>query len=424
MRRRERGSPARRRLRRVRWSMTIVFAAVTAAALLALVAVTLHLDDDARQRDAQADLQRYHLELWNTISAGDRGLDLAAFEQEVQQVQPPRWGVISDGAILAAGPDQAALPQDAELARLASEVTVQRGTVVFSADDAQGRPVLWTASAVLPGPGYDPPPGSVVLIGEPVPRAAEHARLQDALLAAVALLVALAAAGGHIISGWAMRPALRGLEQQEQFLAEAAHELRTPLATLRLIAEDAGPDERGGRIRRQVARLERITGSLLLRARLDSGGLELERVPLRLDQLVEQVAEEVAGERATVVTDPVVIEGDPAVLELAVRNLVENAVRHGGGRVGIRLTGGELDVVDHGPGIRAGDRSAMLRPGTSGAGGTGRGLALVQWAVRAHGGELTLSDTDGGGLTVRVRLPASHRRTSSSPHRSRLRVEA
>lgn len=404
--------------------MTVVFAAVTASALLALVAVTLRLDDDARLRDAHADLQRYHLVLWNTISVGADGLDLGAFEQQVQQVQPPRWGVISDGAIVAAGPDQAALPQDAELGRVASEVTVGRGTQTFSADDARGRPVLWSASAVLPGPGHDPPPGSVLLIGEAVPRAVEHAHLRDALLAAVALLVALAAAGGHAIAGWAMRPAARGLEQQEQFLTEAAHELRTPLATLRLIADDAEGGPSGSRIRRQVDRLERLTGSLLLRARLDSGGLELERVPLRLDQLVEQVAEEIAGDRAVVLTEPVVVEGDPAVLELAVRNLVENAVRHGGGRPEIHVADDELEVVDHGRGIRAADRTAMLRPGVSGARGTGRGLALVQWAVRAHGGALLLTDTDGGGLTVRVHFRASSRRASSSPHRRRPRVEA
>ncbi|MGT2427443.1 sensor histidine kinase [Amnibacterium kyonggiense] len=404
--------------------MTVAFAAVITMALLALVTVTLQLDDEARLRDAHADLQRYDLDLRNTISVGSSGLQLGAFEQAVQQASPPRWGVLSAGTILAAGPDQSALPGDSELARIARGTTVDGGPRTFSADDIRGRPVLWTVSAVLPDPGHDPPPGSVVMIGEPVPRAAAHARLQGALYAAVALLVALAAGLGHLIAGWAMRPAVRGLDQQEQFLTEAAHELRTPLATLRLIADDPDGDSRGVRMRRQIERLERLTESLLLRARLDTGGLELERTPLRFDQLVEHVSDEVVGQRAQVLTEPTVIDGDPTVLELAVRNLVENAVRHGDGRPQIHLAEGELRVVDHGPGIRPRNRRAMLQPGISGAKGTGRGLALVLWAVRAHGGELELTATEGGGLTVIVRLPPAASRSSSTPHRPSTTVKA
>lgn len=406
-------SPARRRLGRIRWSITAGFALTTALGLGALALVTLRLDDDARYRDVVADLQRQVPALERTVTVEEDGsLDLTAFERRIEIDPPERWAVLSDGLLLVAGPDQRAVPADAALRRIVADARFTGTPPVFQEDDATGAPRSWAALAVAPGPGLDPAPGSVVLVGESLGRDRQHAALERELLVAVAALTFLTAAAGHLISGRAMRPAITGLDQQEQFLTEAAHELRTPIATLQLLldADEPGADDRAAE-RRQVARLERLLESLLLRARADASGAPPALTPLRLDQLVERTVGELAPPDVRLELEPVIVRGAPQVLALAVRNLVENAERHGGGPVRVVVGPDGLTVEDHGPGIAAPRRQAVLRRGVSDDGGTGSGLALVAWAAEVHRAGLTLSDTEGGGLTVRLRLAIS-----SPPH--------
>jgi two-component system OmpR family sensor kinase len=259
-----------------------------------------------------------------------------------------------------------------------------------------------------------------VLVGTELTRSeSDHDVLVRWLALGCTALVCCAAAVGHLLSGRAMRPALVGLGQQEQFLAEAAHELRTPLATLRLLVERGDSSDEALRL---VDRLSRLVTGLLARARLESGAQPAELVPLRLDQLVETTVEELPDhESVTVDCEPVVVLGDPDLLAQAVRNLVENAQRHGGpagSPVEVTVAPGLVTVRDHGAGVPLADREQVFARGVTGGPGatqgTGAGLAIVRWVAELHDGTARLVDAPGGGLVAELRLPTDPARASSS----------
>jgi signal transduction histidine kinase len=208
--------------------------------------------------------------------------------------------------------------------------------------------------------------------------------------------------------------------RQRAFVADAAHELRSPLAALRTRLEVA---QRRGTVSREglddlvaeAERLSRLVDDLLLLARLDEAG------PARTEPV--SVADVVAG-----VTVPVTVAVPggvrvPGDVRRVLANLVDNAVRHAASRVEVTVTadGGEvvLVVTDDGPGIAAGDRERVFERFTRlddarprDGGGAGLGLAIVRDLVRGHGGTVGLTDADvdadagaGPGLRVEVRVP-------------------
>ncbi|GGU54937.1 hypothetical protein GCM10010211_19530 [Streptomyces albospinus] len=159
-----------------------------------------------------------------------------------------------------------------------------------------------------------------------------HRELTLLLATGCAVLLSLSAVAGHLISGRAIRPALNAMQQQEAFLADAAHDLRTPVASLRLLAETAMSDDTSRttaleRTVRLATRMGDLIDGLLTRARLTAGVATLAREPLRLDQFVEAVVDETPtdGHRITVDAEPVVVDADPDLLRRAVTNLFTNA---------------------------------------------------------------------------------------------------
>jgi signal transduction histidine kinase len=255
--------------------------------------------------------------------------------------------------------------------------------------------------------------GAVVLVAADLaPQERSHRELVLWLVAGCTVLMLASAVAGHLLSGRSVRPAMRTLDQQEQFLAEAAHELRTPLATLRLALE-GGTGAAARDAVRLVDHLDRRVTGLLSRARIDSGTRPLELTPLRLDLLVEQVVEEFPAREANVSvrTEPTVVLGDPDLLAQAVRNLVENALRHGtpaGGPSDVEVSVAESKVAvrDHGPGIAARDRETIFGDRvTGGRGGIGVGLPIVRWVAELHGGQAYVACTPGRGALVELALP-------------------
>jgi two-component system sensor histidine kinase KdpD len=107
------------------------------------------------------------------------------------------------------------------------------------------------------------------------------------------------------------------------------------------------------------------------------------------------------------------VHADPGLLERVLANLIENAVRHGGGPVEVVATAGELSarvkVVDHGPGVPATQRARLFEPfersGESSTQGAGLGLTVARGFTEAMDGVLIADASDGGGLTMRLRLP-------------------
>jgi|SRR5690349_13697796 len=214
---------------------------------------------------------------------------------------------------------------------------------------------------------------------------------------------------------------------QRRFVADASHELRSPLTTIHmgidLLDKDGLPPETGAhlaRMRREADRMARLVDDLLLLARVDESGLQLRREDLDLDDVLYAERDRIAAQRPdlqirTQVT-PVRVSGDPHHMQRAARNLVDNAVRHARTTITLSLARNgecaELSIADDGPGIppaardRVFDRFVRLdedRART--AGGTGLGLPIARDIVVAHGGTLTLDDAPAGGTAATIRLP-------------------
>ncbi|MER5539736.1 sensor histidine kinase [Streptomyces mirabilis] len=405
--------------------MTLLFASTTAACLVVLAAVAIRIDAESRRSSLDHE-------------AGSRAVGLSRavwFDAGVLHLEPLREDELARGAqalaVLQAAPEESpavrnvvptrsALPGQDRLDQVWQRILDEQDTVLLSAPSSNGGRLRWAAAPVWDGDRI----GAAVLVGTELARSE---RDQNVLVRWLALgctaLVCCAAAVGHLLSGRAMRPALRGLGQQEQFLAEAAHELRTPLATLRLVVERRGSSDEALRL---VDRLSRLVTGLLARARMEAGAQRVELVPLRLDQLVETTVEELPDhESVTVRSEPVVVPGDPDLLAQAVRNLVENAQRHGspaGSPVEVTVTPGLVTVRDHGAGVPPADRERVFARGATGgpatALGTGTGLAIVRWVAELHHGTVHLTDAPGGGLIAELRLPTdpAHAASSSSSH--------
>ncbi|MEV4429521.1 ATP-binding protein [Streptomyces sp. NPDC053792] len=217
----------------------------------------------------------------------------------------------------------------------------------------------------------------------------------------------------------------RLVSAQQRFAANAAHELRTPLAVQRAAAEiglagDPSP-QRVARMRSKLIEVadtsERIIEGLLLLAASEQGLKERRRVAV--DELARRVAAGLADEaeergvHVTVRALPLSIEGDPVLLERLLHNLVANAVRHNvpQGRVDVR-TGPDIgvEVSNTGPVVPSDTVSLLFEPfrrlneRTHAPGeGTGLGLSIVDAVARAHGAKATASaNPEEGGLTVRV----------------------
>lgn len=217
-------------------------------------------------------------------------------------------------------------------------------------------------------------------------------------------------------------------EAQRRFVADASHELRSPLATIRAAHEIAAvhPDASDWStvntdVLLEVARLERLVDDLLFLARSDERGLHPQSEDVDLDDLVSAEAgrlRRTTGLRVTVHAAPVRVVGDRHQLSRALRNLVDNAARHATSSVELRTDGRTgralIDVVDDGPGVPAAERERIFerfvrldasrqRP----AGGAGLGLAISREVARAHGGELSALEHAGGAhLQLRLPLPA------------------
>jgi signal transduction histidine kinase len=201
---------------------------------------------------------------------------------------------------------------------------------------------------------------------------------------------------------------------QKSLLANASHELRSPLARLRLAVEMqdlARSEKTRDEIIRNLAELDDIVEEILLKSRL--GG---ERPP-PLDQSVDLLAlasEEAAATGATVEGDAGMVTGNEKLLRRLIRNLLQNAERHGAPPVTVTLETEDdmaiLRVRDRGPGIASDDRDRVFEPfyrpaGRSEAdGGWGLGLSLVWEIARLHGGTVAIEEVDGPGACFRVAI--------------------
>jgi signal transduction histidine kinase len=227
----------------------------------------------------------------------------------------------------------------------------------------------------------------------------------------------------------------RAFEQQRRFMAEAAHELRTPVAVVRAETELALSGERSageyrealGVVGGESERLGRIVDDLLTFSRAEAGQQPLRLADTDLGEVAGDAARALralAARRGVEITADVADElpmmADSDLLRRLVTNLVENAVKHGrpGDRVRVNAIadGGQyrLRVRDTGPGIPAEARTRIFEPffrgsqarAEGGAAGAGLGLPIARWIAEAHGGHLELVESGPGGSVFEAAFPA------------------
>lgn len=241
------------------------------------------------------------------------------------------------------------------------------------------------------------------------------------------LLAAAAVIGssiiGFVVGGLAMSPMRRMMGDQQGFLADAAHEMRTPLAVIMASSSQALSRSRTSEeyvrslseIRSAAERAATGVNEMLDLVRFESGQAMPRIGPLRLDLLAEEVAASVRPENAAIVaepTDPVVVAADMALLRQAVENVVRNAARRST-RVELRSRvdrhDGVIDVIDDGPGFDPAVLPRVFERYQRGdrRGEAGIGLAIVRAIAHAHGGSVVAANNADQGATVSIRIPLS-----------------
>ncbi|MCW2544050.1 MAG: ATP-binding region, ATPase domain protein [Frankiales bacterium] len=367
-----------------------------------------------------------------------------------------------DGAVLAASPEIAGegalvtqLPpsgaRQVRTARLGLDPDAHYRLLALGTRDSSGRPVT-------------------IVVAQNLDIAERSARLTGRLLAIIGpLLLLVVAATTYLMTGRALQPvgAMRRQVQaidaqsldervslpiardevwelartlnvmltrleasalaQQQFVSDASHELRSPLAAIRTTVEVAVAHPESGDwqsvaaiVLEECGRVEQLVTDLLLLATSDERGVALRSVEVDLEEVVAGEVDRVRRERSVQVSvhgEPVRMSGDAARLRRLVHNVVDNAGRHARSSVTVSLVRRDnqavIDVQDDGPGIAPEDRERVferfVRLDSSRSrswGGSGLGLAIARQLVEAHGGSIAFVDADTGAC-CRIVLPVA-----------------
>lgn len=267
----------------------------------------------------------------------------------------------------------------------------------------------------------------------------EGAMLRRAVIVAVPLALLLTAVGGVVAARQAndlLHRLNAALDQQRRVMADASHELRTPVSVVRTAAEVTlardGRSEQDYResfriVGEQAKRLSRMVEDMFLLARADAGQRRVIPDEFYFDEVVSECVRSsqllAASKRVTIasaIAADISFSGDEALARQLVTNLLDNAVRHAphDGRVSVSFAVNgsslHLSVTDNGAGVAPEDRARIFerfvkldptRPADSGA---GLGLSIARWVAEAHGGTLHLTESGAGRTTFEATLPYAH----------------
>ncbi|HEY3113314.1 MAG TPA: HAMP domain-containing sensor histidine kinase [Gemmatimonadaceae bacterium] len=268
---------------------------------------------------------------------------------------------------------------------------------------------------------------------------ADQEELEDKYADLIAAFVAIAfaalilvAAGGFILVRKSTAPIERSIEFMRRFMADAAHELRTPITILRTRAEIALQQPREAAnyvsalrgVEAEAHRLGGIVDSLLVLARADAGERQIEKERFFLDDIALDAAgaaQVMARQKNVEITvdefEEAPVEGDPALIRQLIMIVLDNAVKFtdAGGQVRVRVSMHEgaptFAVEDTGIGIKPEERSRVFQrffrgeTARSRTDGAGLGLSIASWITREHGAEITLNSEPGKGTRVTVAFP-------------------
>lgn len=431
---------------RRRWSLRTRITTATAAIVLAVTALgAVAFVASLRHMVVQSESEAAEQELDQVVADLDAGGSLAVRDREDVVVQVQRGGAV----VASDGEDAARLPvEDGRVVRLDGDRYVLRadatadgredvvvGRSLESADEA-ARSAATLLLVAVPGVGLLVAAMTWVVVGRAL-RAVERIRADVERIGegpGSGVTARVAAPPGHdevarlasTMNGMLDR-LQRSADVQRQFVSDASHELRSPVAAIRQHAQVALLHPEAATllglaedVDAEAARLEELVGGMLLLARVDEGR-RAQRAEVDLDDLV--LAEGRRLRTLGVVVDtaavgPGRVLGDPALLTRAVRNAAENARRHAHGRValGLRDDGTHVTLVvdDDGGGIAPADRERVFRrferldeARARDAGGSGLGLAIVAEAARSAGGTARFADSPLGGARLELRLPVA-----------------
>jgi signal transduction histidine kinase len=408
----------RRRLRAVggsiRWRVTLAAVVVVGVALAAGATGMITLLHRAHEDNVRTAARLRANEIAAVIEAGQTPGTLAVEDDEDVLIQV----LDSSGTVVASSPNVAGRPAVAD---------VSPG----QAKRVDETPIEDEASVVVARAARSPSGTFTVLVARTLGSGSTE-EVAELLRIGLPLLLVLVGFTTWRAVGRALIPTLGRLEEsqarQRRFVADASHELRSPLAIIRQHAEVAlaHPERTDtARLARTVltedTRMQRLVEDLLLLARADERTGPVRRAPVDLDDVVFEVAAALRQSSPLRIDTTAVsagrVSGDQAQLQRMVQNLAENAARHARATVGFMLREDPagtttLCVEDDGGGIAEADRQRIFErfvrldgARARDAGGSGLGLAIVAEIVTAHGGTITVGTSPLGGARFEVLLP-------------------
>jgi two-component system sensor histidine kinase KdpD len=366
---------------------------VALGAFVLVAAVASSVADVARSTAREAVRQRREADL-----AAD--LARALLGSEDRQAS---FGEVSDLVAAAVGAQSVALEVPG------GQAPVGHGKTAIPLADENGRPV-----------------GRLVVVGRLDPEA--DRRLHERVAPAVEALVVVALQRDALRDAAVETAALRRSDElKTALLRVVSHDLRSPLTAIITAGHAVQSDSISAEDRRQLAsaiveeaeRLSEMVANLLDLSRLEAGAAQPRRVELGLDEVLEMATRQMREQvELRVATDLPLILGDPAQLDRAFANLIQNAVFHAGGRdiqvraaaVGERVV---VRIVDQGRGIPAAERERIFEPFQRGSGagersGTGLGLAIAKGFIEANGGQIAVDSVPGLGSSFVVTFALHH----------------
>jgi signal transduction histidine kinase len=414
----------------VRWRLTLAFACVMAIVLAATglfvrQQLGAHLD-----RALDASLRSHAADVAALAQQSDSGLNEAkdnpilGRRAQVAQLIDARGRVIDASA---------GVPRRPLIGATALARARKRSVAIRSMDIAGDE-----AFRLLAVPIHAQDQRMVAVVGQSLEeRDQAIAGLTNVLLLGGPLALVLASLAGYWLAGAALRPVEVMRRRERAFIADASHELRSPLAMLRTELELMARDRPSGADLQtatasaieETERLGRLADDLLLLTRADSRRFAMHKTPLPPGELITAAAARArrrpaAGEvRIAVATeaDTPLVLADAGRLAQAIDNMLDNALRHATSEVELstRVAGSsvEIHVVDDGPGFppeflpRAWERFSRADAARTDD-GAGLGLSIVRTIAEAHGGRTEASNRPGGGADVRIVLPIAHAGTA------------
>ena len=298
-------------------------------------------------------------------------------------------------------------------------------------DAPGGQEVRLHAERFIGGAGV---PYLAVAVADRLELEDRYASLIEVFAAAALVALLLVAGGGYVLVRQSTAPVERSMEQMRRFMADAAHELRTPVTLLRTRADVALGQERAAErdaetlraVGREAERIGVIVGDLLTLARADAGERPAVREAVYLDDQAADAVESIRAlaQRAGVALEvgtfeEALVTGDPVLVRRLLLILLENAVKFtpAGGRVRLDVSAADglrsVVISDTGAGIPPAElphvferffRGESARRGSEGA---GLGLAIARWIADLHGARIDIRSAPEGGTRVAVSFPAS-----------------